>query len=114
MKDHPVESYYRDARVTEIYEGTSEIQRLVISRAIMKEQARVPGRRRGARAPSSVERTCLCYSLGAGIRDAGGARLGYQEEREGPLGGSVREGPGARRRVLHHVGRADQTPLYAG
>jgi alkylation response protein AidB-like acyl-CoA dehydrogenase len=39
MKDHPVERYYRDARVTEIYEGTSEIQRLVISRAIMKEQA---------------------------------------------------------------------------
>ncbi|MDQ3251403.1 MAG: acyl-CoA dehydrogenase family protein [Actinomycetota bacterium] len=41
MKDHPVERYYRDARVTEIYEGTSEIQRLVISRAIMKEQAEV-------------------------------------------------------------------------
>lgn len=37
MKDHPVERYYRDARVTEIYEGTSEIQRLVISRAILKE-----------------------------------------------------------------------------
>ena len=30
----PVERYYRDAKVTEIYEGTSEIQRLVISRAI--------------------------------------------------------------------------------
>ena len=39
MKDHPVERYYRDARVTEIYEGTSEIQRLVISRAIIKEHA---------------------------------------------------------------------------
>jgi alkylation response protein AidB-like acyl-CoA dehydrogenase len=39
MKDHPVERYYRDARVTEIYEGTSEIQRLVISRAIMREHA---------------------------------------------------------------------------
>jgi len=43
MKDHPVERYYRDARVTEIYEGTSEIQRLVISRAIMQEQAEAPG-----------------------------------------------------------------------
>ena len=42
MKDHPVERYYRDARVTEIYEGTSEIQRLVISRAILKEQAEAP------------------------------------------------------------------------
>jgi alkylation response protein AidB-like acyl-CoA dehydrogenase len=43
MKDHPVERYYRDARVTEIYEGTSEIQRLVISRAILEEQAEAPG-----------------------------------------------------------------------
>ena len=39
MKGHPVERHYRDARVTEIYEGTSEIQRLVISRAIMKAHA---------------------------------------------------------------------------
>ena len=40
MKDEsPVERYYRDARVTEIYEGTSEIQRLVISRAILREGA---------------------------------------------------------------------------
>ncbi|MBA3704115.1 MAG: acyl-CoA dehydrogenase family protein [Rubrobacteraceae bacterium] len=43
MKDHPIERYYRDARVTEIYEGTSEIQRLVISRSILKEQAEAPG-----------------------------------------------------------------------
>jgi acyl-CoA dehydrogenase len=32
--DYPVERYFRDARVTEIYEGTSEIQRLVISRQL--------------------------------------------------------------------------------
>ena len=31
-KEFPVERYYRDAKVTEIYEGTSEIQRLVIAR----------------------------------------------------------------------------------
>jgi alkylation response protein AidB-like acyl-CoA dehydrogenase len=37
MKDHPVERYYRDARVTEIYEGTSEIQRLVISEGIVRD-----------------------------------------------------------------------------
>jgi alkylation response protein AidB-like acyl-CoA dehydrogenase len=34
-KDFPAERYYRDAKVTEIYEGTSEIQRLVISRALL-------------------------------------------------------------------------------
>jgi alkylation response protein AidB-like acyl-CoA dehydrogenase len=31
-KELPVERYFRDAKITEIYEGTSEIQRLVISR----------------------------------------------------------------------------------
>ena len=34
-KEFPVERYYRDAKVTEIYEGTSEIQRLVIARSIL-------------------------------------------------------------------------------
>ena len=34
-KDYPVERYFRDAKVMEIYEGTSEIQRLVISKHIM-------------------------------------------------------------------------------
>jgi alkylation response protein AidB-like acyl-CoA dehydrogenase len=32
-KDLPIERYFRDAKITEIYEGTSEIQRLVISRS---------------------------------------------------------------------------------
>jgi len=39
-KEYPVERYYRDAKVTEIYEGTSEIQRLVIARSILGRQLR--------------------------------------------------------------------------
>jgi hypothetical protein len=34
MSDYPVERIYRDVRVCQIYEGTSDVQRLVISRAI--------------------------------------------------------------------------------
>jgi alkylation response protein AidB-like acyl-CoA dehydrogenase len=38
-KEFPVERFYRDAKITEIYEGTSEIQRLVIARQILGERA---------------------------------------------------------------------------
>jgi len=36
-KEYDVERYFRDAKVTEIYEGTSEIQRVVIARAILAQ-----------------------------------------------------------------------------
>ena len=39
-KEFPVERYYRDAKITEIYEGTSEIQRLVIARSLLGRQLR--------------------------------------------------------------------------
>jgi alkylation response protein AidB-like acyl-CoA dehydrogenase len=44
-KEFPVERYYRDAKITEIYEGTSEIQRLVIARSVLglKQQALAQG-----------------------------------------------------------------------
>jgi butyryl-CoA dehydrogenase len=35
IREYPVERYYRDAKITELYEGTSEIQRLVIARNLL-------------------------------------------------------------------------------
>ena len=37
VTEYPVERHYRDARITEIYEGTSEIQRLVIAGQVLKD-----------------------------------------------------------------------------
>ena len=34
VDDHPVERYFRDVRVTTLYEGTSQIQKLIIARAV--------------------------------------------------------------------------------
>ncbi len=37
IKEYPVERFYRDAKITAIYEGTSEVQRIVISREVLKD-----------------------------------------------------------------------------
>jgi len=36
-RDYPVERYFRDAKITEIYEGTSEMQRMTIARNLLSE-----------------------------------------------------------------------------
>lgn len=41
MKDYPIERFYRDARITKIYEGTSEIQRNIIANELRKEYSKV-------------------------------------------------------------------------
>ncbi|MEA1913658.1 MAG: acyl-CoA dehydrogenase family protein [candidate division WOR-3 bacterium] len=40
MKDYPVEKMMRDAKITQIYEGTNEIQKLIIARELLKEGLR--------------------------------------------------------------------------
>ena len=48
VTDMPAERHYRDARITEIYEGTSEIQKLVIAGQMLKEYSQTQSWRSGA------------------------------------------------------------------
>jgi alkylation response protein AidB-like acyl-CoA dehydrogenase len=41
MKDYPIEKYMRDAKITQIYEGTNQVQRLVVARNLIKEAGRL-------------------------------------------------------------------------
>ncbi|MFA5004566.1 MAG: acyl-CoA dehydrogenase family protein [Candidatus Omnitrophota bacterium] len=40
MKDYPIEKYVRDAKITQIYEGTNQVQRSIIALAMIKEMAK--------------------------------------------------------------------------
>jgi butyryl-CoA dehydrogenase len=42
-RDYPIEKYMRDAKITQIYEGTNQIQRLVIGRALTRESSTLTG-----------------------------------------------------------------------
>ncbi|NNF06629.1 MAG: acyl-CoA dehydrogenase, partial [Candidatus Eisenbacteria bacterium] len=41
MRDYPIEKYMRDAKITQIYEGTNQIQRVVIARNLIKESGQL-------------------------------------------------------------------------
>ena len=51
IKEYPVERFMRDAKITQIYEGTQEMQRLVIAREMLRESRALPPRRRRLAAP---------------------------------------------------------------
>ena len=41
MRDYPVEKFMRDAKITQIYEGTNQVQRLVIARNLIKQSRKL-------------------------------------------------------------------------
>jgi alkylation response protein AidB-like acyl-CoA dehydrogenase len=43
MRDYPIEKYMRDAKITQIYEGTNQVQRMVVARNLLKESGALLG-----------------------------------------------------------------------
>ena len=103
-KEFPVERYYRDAKITEIYEGTSEIQRLVIARQHPRAAARAGAD--GMRSRDEPVRLTRIYtarrrsgetSLGDGSRVSkldSGRRFGAVDELNSALGCAGGRGAG--------------------
>jgi acyl-CoA dehydrogenase len=83
ITDHPVEKWYRDAKLYTIFEGTSEIQRLVIGRALAESSGELPLHHKGP-----VDGPPLSRSLGRGTparSRAGMAGLRMAERTPRPL-----------------------------
>ena len=70
-RDYPAERYMREAKVTQIFEGTNQIQRLVISRQLLKIDLRLSRRRRAGNEAGRAR----CR---AGDRGCVGARGGHR------------------------------------
>src|SRR5207237_1288950 len=87
MRDFPVEKLFRDAKVTEIYAGTSEIQRIVIARDLYRGADLRHGSRDGVRrqpVPGRARSRCL-------EPGGGGARPQAQRRERARAAGAVRE-----------------------
>jgi acyl-CoA dehydrogenase len=87
ITDHPVEKWYRDAKLYTIFEGTSEIQRLVIGRALAESAGEPPLHHRGVGGKSLLGAP-LSRSLGRGTparSRAGMAGLRMAERTPRPL-----------------------------
>ena len=89
IKDYPIEKYMRDAKITQIYEGTNQIQRLVIARSILREAASAEPN------PRRRPKTGGCLGRPLGRKKRGGRQSGAEGVTPRQLGAtrSAHHGP---------------------
>ena len=104
ISDLPVEKWYRDAKLYTIFEGTSEIQRMVIGRALGEAAGELPlhhslpGRRPAALAPARPRHAAPLAGRDGGAEvDAADARAGAAGGDEGARAARARAAPLRRR-----------------